>query len=276
MSDFEIESDDEGDSYGHNSYKNGKNSKSNNSKASNLMKSKPLNAPKSFFGGPSAGRSNDDDAYNFDFDAVASKKSYAPERNSPQNQNKNNNLDSGLTKNNNNSIPKTVNMSSESALEKAQNMLNKFDKSKVDVAMSPKRNMFSLRRPSDSFDEDDISLDSDPNESTKRIGSFEESRTLYGSPLLGSFNKDEDGECQYTDVFFLIPQSCLYCILLLTLFYLIFHFLWLFSPLSIITTLTVILTLVNDNTYFEYFPLTEFPDNAIVTNTHLNTHHNND
>ena len=205
MSDFEIESDDDDDSFsggrGHNNRFDSKKPIVSKQKAS-----------KSFFGGESSNHgSNNDDVYNFDFDETdAPKKSYSPDKSSAAPFKKNN--DTGLM---GNGSKNSVAASSESALEKAKNMLNKYDKVKTSTtsfgaknnAQSPQKNMFTLKKPNESFDEDDISLDSREDESgnmdsmsmtnslnnIKRKGSFDEAKPLYGSPLLGSFNKDEDG-----------------------------------------------------------------------------------
>lgn len=192
MSDFEIESDDEDSSFN-------RRSKTNpySHKEPFLSKSR---AQKSFFGGNSGAHDKTvDDEYNYDFDQIDVPKTKSSSKASSSKQ-----PESGR---NVNTPSRNSNATSESALEKAQNMLNKYAKSNNstpvdDVNKNSKRNGFSLKKPSESFDENDISIDSNDDShiglsASRKIGrkgSFDDSKTLYGSPLLGSFNKDEDGK----------------------------------------------------------------------------------
>ena len=226
MSDFEIESDGEDDESFTQSIS--RQVQRSSAKNSTISKSKPS---KSFFGGSAEDRSNNnEDVYNFNIDDVDKpKKSYSSTTSSTQGVGSG--FDSGFIKNSK-VATRNATISSESALEKAQNMLRKYDTIKSgsnttgsnSVVGSPKRNAFSLKKPSESFDEDDISLDSNENDNKglglgSRIGaittraisgqkSFDDLKPLYGSPLLGSFNKDEDGKTRYdennslTDFFF--------------------------------------------------------------------------
>ena len=203
MPDFDMGSDDD-DSF---SVRVGRQVHGSNKKPI-MSRSKPS---KSFFGGGAVDRSNnDEDVYNFNIDETdRPKKSHSSPISSMQS-------DPGFNKKSK-LAAKSSNVSSENALEKAQNMLRKYDtvKTTIDTAGSNSitgslnRNAFSLRKPSESFDEDDISLDSNEdnrsesglgsqvgastNRSVTKLRSFDESKSLYGSPLLGSFNKDDDG-----------------------------------------------------------------------------------
>lgn len=193
MSDFEIESDDDDDSP---SFSN------HTMKGINYSVKEPVlrksGNSKSFFGGSSGGRNNSDhdgdDDYNFDFDQRGS----SNVRSSTQSH--------GLKQFESNKVAnvtaKSFDASSVSALEKAQNMLKKYEKpsSKLDISSPKHSNKFSLSKPAESFDEDDISLDSNDSHrglsasrNVSRKGSFDDTKMLCGSPLLGSFNKDEDG-----------------------------------------------------------------------------------
>jgi hypothetical protein len=192
MSDFEIESDDEDSSFN-------RRTKTNpySHKEPYLSKAR---AQKSFFGGNSGARDKtEEDEYNYDFDQIEVPKTKSSSKASSSKQ-----PEVGRSVN---TQSRNSNATSESALEKAQNMLNKYAKSGNsttidDANKNSKRNGFSLKKPSDSFDENDISIDSNDDSRTGlsatrkgvRKGSFDDSKTLYGSPLLGSFNKDEDGK----------------------------------------------------------------------------------
>ena len=215
MSDFEIESDGEDDESFSQSMS--RQVQRSSTKKPIVPRSKPS---KSFFGGSAEDRSNnDEDVYNFNIDDVdRPKKGYSST--APSAQDFRGDLDSGFIKSSK-VATKNTNVSSENALEKAQNMLRKYDtvKSSSNFAGSsnaigsPKKSAFSLKKPSESFDEDDISLDSneDSNKGSglgSRIGaittraisgqkSFDDLKPLYGSPLLGSFNIDDDGKYRY-------------------------------------------------------------------------------
>lgn len=192
MSDFEIESDDEDSSFN-------RRTKTNPYSHKEPIVSK-TKAQKSFFGGNSGARDKtEEDEYNYDFDQIEVPKTKSSSKSSSSKQ-----PEIGR---NINTPSRNLNATSESALEKAQNMLNKYAKSNNsptvdDANKNSKRYGFSLKKPSESFDENDISIDSndDPQAGLSasrkigRKGSFDDSKTMYGSPLLGSFNKDEDGK----------------------------------------------------------------------------------
>lgn len=196
MSDFEIESDDDEDS----SFNHRGKSNPYSHKEPSVSKTRPQ---KSFFGGNGGARDKtEEDEYNFDFDQIDVPKT--------RNSSKASNSKQPEASRNVNAQSRSSNSTSESALEKAQNMLNKYAKSSNsttvdDAHKNPKRNGFSLKKPSDSFDEDDISIDSNDgfhagltaSRKVGRKGSFDDPKTLYGSPLLGSFNKDEDGKLSF-------------------------------------------------------------------------------
>ena len=200
MDDFEIESDDDDQS----SSFDGRASTSSYFKSSGPTLSKSIPS-KSFFSG--ANTANYEDDYNFDFHAVQATKLKPAEKG----------LHDKYSSKSSKDQRNIENGSSNSALEKAQSMLDKYSKNgSRPVASKPneksKHNAFTLKKPSDSFDEDDISLNSDGDSdieiSASRKSSFEERRSVnhdrsfegdkaaIGSPFLGSFNRDDDGKNQ--------------------------------------------------------------------------------
>lgn len=202
MDDFEIESDDDDQS----SSLDGRASTSSYYKSSGPVLSKSVPS-RSFFSGNNT--NNYDDDYNFDFHAVPAAKNTAEKGFN----------DKYLSKSSTDQ-KSTENVSSYSALEKAQSMLDEYSKNSGHPAASKKnekskKKSFTLKKPSDSFDEDDISLNSDGDSEigfsaskSGRIGSFGEpgsinhngtfegEKAAYGSPFLGSFNRDDEGKEQ--------------------------------------------------------------------------------
>jgi hypothetical protein len=210
MDDFEIESDDDD----HSSSFDGRASISSYYKSGGPVLSKSIPS-RSFFSGNNTDNYEDD--YNFDFHAVPAANKNTAEKGFN---------DKYLSKSSTDQ-KSTGNVSSNSALEKAQSMLDKYSKNSGHPAASKKsekskKKSFTLKKPSDSFDEDDISLNSDgdsevgfTDSKSGRIGSFEEpgsinhngtyegEKAAYGSPFLGSFNRDDEGKEQK-----LITQDC--------------------------------------------------------------------
>ena len=198
MDDFEIESDDEDLSF------DGRTSTNRNGN-NYFNKSKSIPS-RSFFTGNNTTDYVDD--YNFDFQAVQATKKKPVEIGVS---------DKYFSKS---SKDHTSNDggSSTSALEKAQSLLDKYSKNSARPVSSKvneksKNQAFALKKPSESFDEDDISLNSNEIEITasrksSRLGSFEQptsvdpngsfegDKVAFGSPLLGSFNRDDEGKKQ--------------------------------------------------------------------------------